>query len=401
MNNASHLSSSTHDDLAARLRQQLVETLRQSGVLRSPALQDAFLSVAREVFVPYFYEPETTSHDMTWKLVNANEAGREDYLTRVYRNETLVTNIDEHGWPVSSSSLPAVMARMLEALDVQPGQRILEIGTGSGYNAALLAQLVGSSGQVITIERDATLAAMAASALAQEIGPTVTIVVGDGVEGWSPLASYDRIIATASVSTLPMAWILQLRPGGRLVMDLQGTLASGFLVVEKTREGKVSGSFLPEPLHFMPLQTERVTLPSVQKTQLLRQPCQETFVLDHHAIFPDILFDLTFRWFLQWYLPGCQISTYTQEQHDTASVMHGMVVRDAMHNALLRFHKRQEEAGWQGKVYGAIPLWQQLQHAYEVFTQLGEPPVQSYQLVVEQDAPFLLIDSVKLPLTRT
>lgn len=208
-------------------------------------------------------------------------------------------------------------------------------------------------------------------------------------------------MATASLSTLPVAWVEQFRPGGRLVMDLQATLASGFLVVEKTREGKTSGSFLAEPLHFMPLQTERITVPSVQKTELLRQACQETFVLDHHAIFPDILFDPAFRGFLQWNLAGCQIGRYTQPQDDHSSVMQAIVIKDSAHNALVRFQKGPGATHWQGKVYGTPSLWQKLQQVYAVFLQVGEPGPQSYHLGVEQDAPFLLIGPLKLPLTRT
>ena len=183
---------------------------------------------------------------------------------------------------------------------------------------------------------------------------SVTVVVGDGVEGWLSEAPYDRIMATASLSTLPVAWVKQLRPGGKLVMDLQATLASGFLVVEKTSEGKVSGSLLPEPLHFMLLQTERVTVPSVQKTELLRQPCHETFVLDYHAIFPDILFDPAFRWFLQWNIAGCQIRRDTQPQDDHPSGMQAIVIKDSAHNALVRFQKGPGATHWQGKVYGNL-----------------------------------------------
>ena len=226
-------SQSIQGDLAARLRQQMVESLLQVGALHAPALEQAFLRIPREAFVPCFYEQETASRTIAWKLVSAEEVGREDYLASVYRNQSLVTKIDARRWPMSSSSQPAVMARMLEALDVQPGQRVLEIGTGSGYNTALLATIAGEASQVVTIERDASLATTARDALERMLGPGLAVIIGDGVMGWQPGAPYNRIIATASAATLPMAWVEQLRSGGKLVMDLQGTLASGFLVVEK------------------------------------------------------------------------------------------------------------------------------------------------------------------------
>jgi protein-L-isoaspartate(D-aspartate) O-methyltransferase len=388
------------DDLAARLRRQLVETLRQAGALQTPALEQAFLRIPREAFVPCFYEQEMADHSMVWKLVCADDLDREDYLTAVYRNQSLVTKLDERHWPVSSSSQPAVMAKMLEALDVQPGQRVLEIGTGSGYNAALLATLTGEGLQVVTIERDAELAATAKAALEHVLGPRVAVIVGDGVAGWQRVAPYDRIIATASAQTLPMAWVEQLRPHGKLVMDLQGSLASGFLVVEKTAT-EVSGHFLPEPLHFMPLETETITMPHTKLASLLQQGCEATFPQEDGAVFPESLFDPAFRWFVQWRIPGCQVSKRRQTQRDSGSVIHSILVIEAKSQALVRFQKQQEEGGWHGEVYGSVQFWQELQQAYETFQALSKPGQQQYHFVVEEEGPILLIGSLKLPLTRT
>ncbi len=400
MNMAYRSSHSTQDELAAHLRQHLVDSLLQIGAVHSPAIEQAFLSIPREAFVPCFYEQETTSRTMAWKLVSAHEMPRENYLAAVYRNASLVTKIDERSWPVSSSSLPSIMATMLEALDVQPGQRVLEIGTGSGYNAALLATLTGTPEQVVTIERDATLAAQARHTLEEVIGPGVTVVVGDGAAGWPAGAPYDRIIATASAATLPMAWMKQLDIGGRLVMDLQGTLASGFLVMEKTAES-VSGHFLAEPLHFMPLETEAISVPQANIASLLQQPCQTTFVLENDPVFPDALFDPTFRWFLQWRIPDCQVSKRKHMQRGTSSETHTILVIEPKRKALVRLQKQQEEATWRGEVYGMALFWQDLQQAYEAFHELGKPHQQRYQLVVEQEGPFLVIGSLKLPLIRT
>lgn len=400
MNTARRFSHSTQDELAAHQRQQLVDSLLQIGAVHSPALEQAFLSIPREAFVPYFYEQETTSRTMAWKLVSAHEMPREDYLAAVYCNASLVTKIDERSWPVSSSSLPSIMATMLEALDVQPSQRALEIGTGSGYNAALLATLTDTPEQVVTIERDAVLAAQASHTLEQVIGPGVTVVVGDGVVGWPSGAPYDRIIATASAATLPIAWVEQLDIGGRLVMDLQGPLASSFLVVEKTAES-VSGHFLSEPLHFMPLETEAISLPQANIASLLQQACQMTFVLENDPVFPDALFDPAFRWFLQWRIPDCQISKRKHVQRSNASEMHTILVIKPKSKTLVRLQKQQEEATWRGEVYGSALFWQELQQAYEAFYAVGKPHQQRYQLVVEQEGTFLVIGSLKLPLTRT
>ena len=160
----------------------------------------ALRAVRRDVFVPGI-EPE-----------------------RVYRDEAFPIKYDEDGFPVSSSSQPAIMARMLEQLDVQPGHRVLEIGTGTGYNAALLGQLVGETGAVVSVDIDADLVTDARERLAACGVSQVTVVCGDGGLGWSENAPYDRIIATVGAWDITPAWVAQLAPHGRLVLplDLRG-----------------------------------------------------------------------------------------------------------------------------------------------------------------------------------
>jgi len=182
------------------LRDQLVDGLRQAGHVSNERVAAALRAVPRHVFVPGI-EPE-----------------------RVYRDEAFPIKYDEDARPVSSSSQPAIMARMLDQLDVQPGQRVLEIGTGSGYNAALLAHLVGETGAVVSVDIDADLVADARERLAACGVSQVTVVCGDGGLGWSEHAPYDRIIATVGVWDISPAWVAQLAAHGRLVvpLDLQG-----------------------------------------------------------------------------------------------------------------------------------------------------------------------------------
>ncbi len=102
---------------------------------------------------------------------------------------------------------------MLAQLDVRPGHRILEIGAGTGYNAALLAHLASPSGRVTTVELDPGIAAEAGKALAAAGYGHVAAVAGDGEYGHAPGAPYDRIIVTAGAWELPAAWADQLAPG--------------------------------------------------------------------------------------------------------------------------------------------------------------------------------------------
>lgn len=144
--------------LSMQLCQKLVTSLIDAGSLSSLAIEQAFLTVPREEFVSFFYVEDTASEMMAWKQVDLQQITPEDFLTAVYQDDSLVTKIDGRNWPISSSSQPSVMAEMLEALDIQPGQRVLEIGTGTGYNAALLTRLTGNPASVVTIEYDAELA---------------------------------------------------------------------------------------------------------------------------------------------------------------------------------------------------------------------------------------------------
>jgi len=183
----------------AALRRALVEQLRGQGLLRVPGAAAAFLAVPRERFLP--------------------EVARRDGLDAVYVNDAIVTRRDARGSPISSSSQPAVMAVMLDLLDPRPGQRVLEVGAGTGYNAAVLIAIVGGHGQVTTVEIDPEVAEAARAALAAG-GHDAEVIVTDGRGGWPPRAPYDRIIVTASGSDLPRAWYEQLNEGGIVVLPL-------------------------------------------------------------------------------------------------------------------------------------------------------------------------------------
>jgi protein-L-isoaspartate(D-aspartate) O-methyltransferase len=182
------------------LRKALVERLVSAGRIRSAAVKSAFMSVPREIFVPSF--------------------ARKEGLAAVYRDDAIPTRHDEAGMPISSSSQPAIMAEMLELLDVHPGHRVLEIGTGTGYNAALLARLVSTGARVVSIELDPQIAREARAAIARTPYPA-RVIAGDGRRGWSSGAPFDRIIVTASAEEIPPPWFDQLASNGTLVLPLR------------------------------------------------------------------------------------------------------------------------------------------------------------------------------------
>ncbi|MFH8407487.1 methyltransferase domain-containing protein [Streptomyces sp. NPDC018019] len=192
-------------------------------------LRAAFLEVPREHFVPdrvWWPNPQ----DGRYPVLDRTERPRQ-WLKAVYRPLTaLITQIDDGrvrpedgpaaagGCFTSSLSCSAVIVDMLHHLDPQPLDKVLEIGTGSGYTTALLARRVGAA-NIVTVEIDDELARRAAGNLtALRLAPHT--VVGDGEAGYAEAAPYDRILSTAAVRHVPAAWPRQVRPGGVIVTPL-------------------------------------------------------------------------------------------------------------------------------------------------------------------------------------
>jgi protein-L-isoaspartate O-methyltransferase len=134
------------------------------------------------------------------------------------------------------------MWEMLDALDVQPGQRVLEVGTGTGYNAALLCERLGPDA-VTTIDIDSELVQAARERLAQ-LGYRPTVAAADGADGYPPGAPYDRLLATCAVRRLPRAWVEQTRAGGLIC----AVLPYGMACLRVARDGSAAGRF--HPTHF-------------------------------------------------------------------------------------------------------------------------------------------------------
>ncbi|MGH3622314.1 MAG: methyltransferase domain-containing protein [Sciscionella sp.] len=235
----------------------MVNELVDNGAISTPWLRQAFADTPREVFVPRFHRlyPDQGLVD------GADPDQADEWLNQVYTDQVLVVQythaIDGAGAPTSSSSEPTVMAGMLEALDLQTGHRVLEIGTGTGYNAALLCHRVGAD-NVTSIELDPTLAGAARAALAT-IGLHPRVHAGDGAGGLSEAGPFDRIIAATATDHIPPAWINQLAPGGAIVTDLRGSIAGSLIrltaAATDDEVDTVEGRFLTLPGAFMPMRT--------------------------------------------------------------------------------------------------------------------------------------------------
>jgi protein-L-isoaspartate(D-aspartate) O-methyltransferase len=162
--------------------------------------------------------------------------------------------LEPDGQPIPQSSSPTVIAAALRLLQVSPGARVLEVGTGSGYSTALLAHLVGSDGFVVSLDVDSNLVKRARSLLAKNNLANVKLVVADGREGYSTEAPFDRIIVWATADILPKTWIEQLCPDGLIVApvrlrQLAATTAIALVRLDTNKnlvgERVIPGAFVP------------------------------------------------------------------------------------------------------------------------------------------------------------
>jgi protein-L-isoaspartate(D-aspartate) O-methyltransferase len=207
------MQSPKEPDIPA-MHQMLVDQLKKSGHIRDVRIEAAFRTVPRHLFLPGVAVDE------------------------VYRDQAIATH-SINGQIVSSSSQPTIMAIMLEQLHLRPGHRVLEIGSGTGYNAALMAHIVGEAGSVVTIDIDEDIVEAAREHLATAGFSSVHVVCADGGLGYPDAAPYDRIILTVNAADITPAWRTQLKPDGRLLLPvvLRGPQASiAFAPVENHLE---------------------------------------------------------------------------------------------------------------------------------------------------------------------
>jgi methyltransferase of ATP-grasp peptide maturase system len=355
------------------LRAALAEKLARRGAVRSPGWRAAFERVPRHIFVPRFEYREGQDH----RVVDGAVAGqRDDWLAGVYRDEALVIRYDAVNptTPASSSSMPTLMAGMLEALGVEEGERVLEIGTGTGYNAALLCERLGSE-RVTTIDIDPELVRVARERLA-EAGYRPAVVAGDGWAGFATNAPYDRLIATGAVHSIPRAWIEQVRPGGVIVAPVSRGIAR--VVVE--RDGSAIGRFLRVPVGFMRMRGGPV--PAMPSIAALVHLSDDAGAPRPVTVPADILEDDAFWFFARLAFVPFEVRFGTGDELDR--------ITDLADGSWARLDTR---AGLvvQG---GPRRLWDQIEELYEFLDRNGRPERERFGLTVRPDgSQFVWLDS--------
>ncbi len=233
-------------ELARQLNHNMVDLLLQGGQISSSAVEKAFRSVFRHTLLRSDLNIAEIYQD---KTIILKEATAEDVLPS--------------GTPLSSSTMPGLLAAILEASELQPGMRALQIGTGPGYLAALIAHLVTDYGMVVTIEIDTDIAEKTRERLSALGYRNIHCVSADGYFGHKPLAPYNRIVVTASCADVPQRWIDQLHEKGLLILPFslsQRASLYPMVAFEKAGErliGKVASSLVG--VGFIPLYGQHVT----------------------------------------------------------------------------------------------------------------------------------------------
>lgn len=225
----------------------------------------AIHAVPRHLFIPdriWRHERGRTGNDLM-PLDRADQP--DEWLRMVYSGIPINTQVND-GYPdpdgtglevTSSSSQPAVMAGMLDELGAQPGENLLEIDTGTGWNAALLAHIAGAA-NITTVELDPAVAAHARKALDGAGYSAVSGIVADGAAGWPGRAPYKRVISTVGVSAIQYAWVEQTASGGRIVAPLHDTFRSPGIATLVCDGGGTASGRLAGPASFMELRAEQI-----------------------------------------------------------------------------------------------------------------------------------------------
>ncbi|RDG33490.1 ATP-grasp peptide maturase system methyltransferase [Streptomyces corynorhini] len=344
------------------LRAALLAALTESGTLTDPAWIKAAEAIPRELFAGSYFVPVEGSTPTRYRAVQQGAAG---WLEGIYTDQTLITQLDgtTHpddaggrvvlGDPSSSSTLPSLVLSMWQRLGADAGHRVLEIGTGTGYSTALGAHRLGD-GNLTSVEYDPQVAERAAAAL-KAVGCSPRLITGDGLAGDPAGGGYDRLIATCSVRYLPMPWLYQVKPGGRILVTLSGwSYASGLAELTVTEPGMATGRLLPGYTSFMIARPhDRPPRPALALLPGDERPSR---------IDPGVIGTWEGGWVAQLAAPSAERmgDAGTQILSDVAT---GSQARTAPN----------PDGGWTVTQRGPLRLWDQVERAVEAWREAGEP----------------------------
>jgi protein-L-isoaspartate O-methyltransferase len=269
--------------------------------------------------------------------------------------------------------MPAVVAQMLTALEVEPGMRVLEIGTGTGYNAALLAHQLGAE-NVVSVEIDPAVADHARHALAATGYGQVSVITGDGAEGYPPRAPYDRVISTAAAAEVPHAWVAQTRPGGR-VLTPWGTAyyPGGLLALTVDHDATTATGGIVGPASFMWLRAQRI--PRYSTSRIVRgEDAAAVSTTDLHPW--HVAGDVHAATAIGLRVPQCE-TFYHPDSPETGT----LYLVDQCSRSWATLHLT-TEAPYAVRQSGARTLFDEVATAYRWWVHAGEPTVDAWRFTV-------------------
>ncbi|MYV55620.1 ATP-grasp peptide maturase system methyltransferase [Streptomyces sp. SID3212] len=364
---------------SARERRRLAALLAENGVLTSPSLRDAVEAVPRELFLhPGVFLDEGT----VWRPVTAAVTDPAEWLKIAYSYDTLTTQLDGHltadrttgpvaGVPTSSSTTPATVVSMIESLGLDAGNRVLEIGTGTGYSSALMCHCLGAD-NVTTVEVDPDVAERADTAL-ETLGFSAWTVTGDGLLGHPRNAPYDRVIATCAVRRIPHTWVRQTKPGGVIL----GTVGSwpygtGLARVTVGNDGSAEGGIIGRS-SFMQARSQAVVPVAGDLS------ARTAYVDDEREtkVSPTMLDDWMPAFLTQLASPGAHLVRAARS--DGTRLLY---LFDPDLESFAEFFIQGD--GWTVRQGGPVLLWDRIEETLVAWEAAGRPEIDSVRLRVTQ-----------------
>jgi protein-L-isoaspartate O-methyltransferase len=394
-------------DLAGRL-DRLANELHAAGVLTDPAWRDALDAAPRHLFIP----ARAWIH-RDGQLVEIDR-GRDPaaWWDAVHSHDTpIITQFNDTGPPdgtgraQSSSSCPApkIQFQLLGALDVRDGMKVLEIGTGTGWNAALLAHRLGDA-NAVSVEVDPDITTHARRALAAA-GYRPTVERADGSQGYPLAAPYDRIIATCSVTHIPPAWVAQTRPGGMILAPWSLSVGtSGGLVRLTVNPDQTASGPLVGAVSFMQLRQQR--RPTGGPPPGIRDAAPAGTITSTTTIDPieAVIRSNDTAFAARLALGHGDYGLVATGQADNVILW----LSDPATGSWARIHTRApfdntplpEGTASTVEQYGPRRLWDEVEAAHRWWRQAGQPPRRRFGLTVTPQAHLVWLDDPSQPIFR-
>ncbi len=273
---------------------------------------------------------------------------------------------------------------MLEQLEVADGHRVLEIGTGTGYNAALLCERLGST-HVTSVDIDPELIDLAAERLAAN-RHTPTLAAVDGQAGYPTGAPYDRIICTCGVPAIPAAWLTQAAPGAVILTDIHGPLGGTLARLTVDEHGTAVGRFIPHWAGFMTMRH------AVEQVESFRPSVLEPFSESVTSLDPDPLATLgLFRFVLQWHLPDV---TLGPNLDDDGQPVFDLVADD---RSRAEIAMTPGPAAYRVRQYGPQRLWDRVEQAAAFWDDEGRPSYERFGITATPHEQHVWYDHPESP----